>query len=161
MGGFSDSFGDMAQMGLSMANGLSTARADSDADADAYAARQAALDAQYQEQQRRREDLLEAQMASQRARLAAAGIGSSGGSGDAVLRGLASRSAQDQADSATLHGLRSTALARQSRGSSAGLERMLMSSGGSLLDGWGGGGMAAGEGVGAVMEEGGAAWMSQ
>ncbi|MBI2235776.1 MAG: hypothetical protein HYU60_02265 [Magnetospirillum sp.] len=157
MGGFSDSFGDMAQMGLSMANGLSTARADSDANADAYAARQAALDAQYQEQQRHREDLLEAQMASQRARLAAAGIGSSGGSGDAILRGLASRSAQDQADSATLYGLRSTALARQSaagsRGGSAGLERMLMSSGGSLLDGWGGngGGMAAGEG---------AVWMS-
>jgi hypothetical protein len=140
MGGFSDSFGAMAQMGLSMANGLSAAPTGSDPNADAYAARQATLDAQYQEQERHRKDLLQAQMASQRARLAAAGIGSSGGSGDAILRGLASHSAADQAESANLHGIQGTALARQSAtsssgGSSAGLERMLMG-GGSLLDGW-------------------------
>ena len=159
MGGYSDMIGSAMQMGLSMG------QAKSDPDTDAYAARQAALNAQYEEQQRHRKNLLEAQMASQRARLAAAGIGSSGGSGDAILRGMASRSASDQTAAANLYGLQSSVLSNQAAASrassSAGLERMLMGYGGSLLDSWGGGnsgGMMAADGASMFMEDG--SWMA-
>ncbi|MGE5503554.1 MAG: hypothetical protein ACM31L_03940 [Actinomycetota bacterium] len=71
-----------------------------DAAVQAADQRQAALVADYQAREHRRQNLLEQAMASQRARLGALGIGSAGGSGDALLAGMASRSAEDSTDDA-------------------------------------------------------------
>jgi len=56
-------------------------------------------------EERKRQDLLKQQSATQRARFAGLGIGSGGGSSDAVLDGLRKRSEADALDRATLNGL--------------------------------------------------------
>jgi len=56
-------------------------------------------------EERKRQDLLKQQSATQRARFAGLGIGSGGGSSDAVLEGLRKRSEADAQDRATLKGL--------------------------------------------------------
>lgn len=80
-----------------------------------------ALTADYNERQRRRADLLEQALATQRARLGALGIGSTEGSGAALIAGLRQRSAADGDDDAA-------SLSRRLRTMTAG-------SGGGLLDG--------------------------
>jgi len=56
-------------------------------------------------EERRRKELLKQQSATQRARFAGLGIGSGGGSSDAVLEGLRKRSEAVAQDRATLKGL--------------------------------------------------------
>jgi hypothetical protein len=67
-----------------------------------------------EEEQRRQQEALRRRLATQRARAGAAGVGSSGGSSEAVLRGLteeaeATQSANDQASAQRIQDLRRTA----------------------------------------------------
>jgi hypothetical protein len=97
--------GFAAYIPLAMSAASSIASAAQAGKSNDYAAqlagqRQEALAADYQARERKRQNLLEQQMASQRARLGALGVGSTGGSGQALMEGLAQRSAEDSADDA-------------------------------------------------------------
>lgn len=63
-----------------------------------YDLQETAMQRQLQQQVKERQDLLKKTLASQRARLAAMGISSGGGSADALIAGLSKQAASDIAD---------------------------------------------------------------
>jgi hypothetical protein len=104
----------LATVGLNLALAQQSARRtardiDNERDRQIQALRQ-----RDEEEQRRQQEALRRRLATQRARAGAAGVASSGGSSDAVLRGLteeaqAAQSARDQASAERIQDLRRAA----------------------------------------------------
>lgn len=88
----------IASTALGVAGTLSAQRQQEQAAQSAYERNLSLMEMQKDRQERQRRNLLKRAQAEQRARLGAFGMGASGGSGDALLAGLAQDAATDLAD---------------------------------------------------------------
>lgn len=103
----------VASMALKAGNAAAqqrSANAQRDAMQYSYDLQQTAMQRQLEQQVRERQNLLKKTLASQRARLAAMGISSGGGSADALVAGLSKQAASDIADMEGSYGDRKASL---------------------------------------------------
>lgn len=143
MGGFSSDNSSMSMVsaiGSVMGSALGQARqtkADQEAQQQSYDQQAAALRSQRAAEIADRQDLLRRTLAAQRARLGAMGVGSSGGSADALIAGLTQKAATDMSNIETRYGdsLAALQVKRQKQARSAGTSLL---SGSSLTGGQGG-----------------------